>query len=312
MAITVGTDCSGIDAPIFAFRRLGVKIDHVFSCDSDRFAKESIMANCRPRAFLHNIFRNHTRAIHTDFYFLGFPCQSFSMAGKRRGFDDARGDVFFEGVKHIKSAMPKVFVLENVSAIVHHDGGATFGRVLKSLEGIGGYAVSWGVLNSKDFGVPQNRPRVFIVGILKSAQRRELRFPRGSRGGCTRLEDLLENVNERSILSPGETQSLEHVRRAQRAKGYDIDRHNFVIDVGASTSFASCGKDVCPCLKANRCNYYLSKYRRKLTPRECLRLQGFPDSFRIVVSNSQMYRQAGNSITVNVLAALIRSILRVL
>jgi DNA (cytosine-5)-methyltransferase 1 len=308
--ISVATDCSGIDAPIFAFKKLKIPIKHVFSCDIDANARVSIEANCKPANLFENIFRNHKKSLYADFYFLGFPCQTFSMAGKREGFSDTRGTVFFEGVKYIKNAKPKVFVLENVKGLINHENGETFKVILKSLKMIRLYHIYFKVLNSKDFGVCQNRERVFIVGIRKDVQSKGFEFPTPCRKKDTSLHSIIESNPKIRAMSDFEKRTLKKHQTCKKRKGIDIFKQNYIVDTGASFEFSSIMENICPCLKATRCDYYLTKYQRKLTPRECLRLQGFPDSFKIKISDNQVYKQAGNSITVNVLAELIKCIIK--
>ena len=310
--ISIATDCSGIDAPIFAMKRLGIPIKHIFSSDIDKHARESIKKNCKPQHIYDNIV--NSEPTHSDIYVCGFPCQSFSMAGKRLGFsDESRGNIFFECLKHIKKSKPKVFILENVKGLLNHDNGETFKIIINSLNKLKIYNVYWKVLNSKDFGIPHNRERIFIIGIRKDAQKNPFEFPKPKPNNCKTIEFILEKSSiaaKYKFLTPFEKNTIKHHQNVYMKKGLDIFKENYIIDAGASPEFSSIMKGICPCLKATRSNYYMTKYRRKLTPREVLRLQGFPDSFKIVVSDNQIYKQAGNSITVDVLAKLIKSILK--
>ena len=312
--ITVGTDCSGIDAPIFAFKKLRIPISHEFSCDIDKFAKQSILANFKPKVFFDDIHRDHKReAIHTTFYFLGFPCQAFSSAGKRLGFNDNRGNIFFEGLKHIQHAKPKCFVLENVKGLITHKRGNTFKTILSYLKSLKIYNIYFKVLNSKNFGVAQNRERIFIVGILKTKQKQDFIFPIGmshTPNISMFLDSKYNKSNKYKCLSKYEKNTIHyHYLRFKEKYNINIHENNYVLDAGASPQFSSIMKDISPCLKASRCDYYLTKYKRKLAPYECLRLQGFPNSFKQVVTDKQLYKQAGNSITVNILADIIKNIM---
>ena len=308
--LSVGTDCSGIDAPLYAFKKLRIPVKHIFSCENDKFAKRALLANHTPELFYDNIYRDHIRAKYTDFYFLGFPCQSFSTAGSRLGTGDLRGNVFFEGFKHIKQARPRVFVLENVKGLLSIEKGNLFKTIMKYLEGIKEYNIYFKILNSKHYGVPQNRERVYIVGIKKSWQKRTFQFPKPN----TVIPDI------QTILEPGyykpvplgahEIGILREERKKFLQKGIDIYKENYVIDSAAGKGYGHALKGISPCLKATRSYFYLTKHKRRLLPRECLRLQGFPESFKIVESAHQTYKQAGNTMTVNVLAALIREIMK--
>ena len=176
--VKIGTDCSGIEAPIVALNLLGIKYSHEFSCDNNKYAKETIMANYKPNIFYDNIFgRNHNKLPDIDLYCCGFPCQSFSTAGKKEGFNDPRGTIFFHCYKYISLKKPKVFILENVKGLVNHDNGNTFKTIMKMCNTLIDYKIHHKVLNSKHFNIPQNRERIFIVGIKKDVVVNEFKFP---------------------------------------------------------------------------------------------------------------------------------------
>lgn len=191
----------------------------------------------------------------------GFPCQAFSVAGKRRGFDDTRGTLFFEVARILRDKRPKHLVLENVKGLLSHDSGKTFQTILGVLADLG-YRVEWQVLNSKDFGVPQNRERVYIVGHLRE--------------GCGRQIFPIASANEASL-----------------AVGTLTARYAASTDTGAYLR----NKDAAEARV------------RRLTPKECERLQGFPDDWTAGVSDTQRYKQCGNAVTVNVVEAVIGQML---
>lgn len=191
----------------------------------------------------------------------GFPCQSFSVAGKRKGFKDTRGTLFFEIARIIASKKPKLLLLENVKGLLSHDGGRTFGTILSSLDELG-YDVQWEVLNSKNFGVPQNRERVFIIGHLREESRPEIFSLRKDDSG----------------------NSKQHVPKSQTTRG-----------VRNMSDLKS--------------RWRHSMRIRKLTPKECERLQGFPDGWTEGVSDTQRYKTLGNAVTVNVVAEIVKRII---
>jgi len=189
--IKIGTDCSGIEAPIQAFKRLGIPYHHVFSSDIDKYVKQVVTELYKPDVFYDDLMtRDNSIAPYVDCFVAGFPCQAFSMAGLRKGFDDIRGTVFFGVADYIRMQRPEVFILENVKGIKSHDKGRTFQTIIDLLSNGGGtvngqlafdffedglgYHIHHTVLNTKEHGVPQNRERVFIVGFKKP---REFRFP---------------------------------------------------------------------------------------------------------------------------------------
>jgi DNA (cytosine-5)-methyltransferase 1 len=211
----LGTDFSGIGAPEMALKYLGIEFESVFACEIDKYARKSFQQLHNPKTFYNDITtRNHKEVKQLDLYVAGFPCQSFSMAGKRKGFDEARGTLFFNVAEFIQINQPKVFVLENVKGLVSHDKGRTFQTIVDILSNGGGtqngqigldvfddglgYHIYWQVLNTKDYGIPQNRERIFIVGFKDF---KKFRFPKKLYLNKT-LKDILEkNVNEKYFLS---------------------------------------------------------------------------------------------------------------
>ena len=192
--LKIGTDFSGIGSPEQALISLGIKHQSMFACDYDKFAKQSYLANYKPLHFYDDITtRNHKETPYVDLYIAGFPCQAFSMAGKRKGFDDTRETLFFDLLQYLKEQRPKYFILENVKGLVSHDKGNTFKVILDSLaksvngETRGGlfggetgdclgYHIYHKVLNTKNYGIPQNRERIFIVGFRDSDH--SFKFPK--------------------------------------------------------------------------------------------------------------------------------------
>jgi len=216
MKLKVGTDFSGIGSPETALKRLNIPHENVFACDIDKYAKASYLELHDPGKFYENITtRDHTKVERLDLYVAGFPCQAFSYAGKRKGFaDETKGTLFFDVAEFIRSNKPTCFILENVRGLVSHDKGRTFQTIIDILSNGGGslngqvgldtidnglgYHVYYKILNSKDFGVPQNRERIFIVGFRNW---REFSFPKEMPLDKS-LKDVLEdNVDEKFYLS---------------------------------------------------------------------------------------------------------------
>ena len=211
----LGTDCSGIGAPEEALNRLGINYDPVFACEIDKHARASYKAiHKAPQTFYEDLTkRKHEEVERLDLYVAGFPCQAFSIAGKRKGFEDIRGSVFFHVAEFIRVNRPKVFVLENVRGLISHDSGRTFQTIIEVLSGNGtcngqisipfyddglDYHINWQILNTKEHGVAQNRERVFIVGF---EQPRSFSFPKPE-PLKTKLKDILEeDVAKKYFLS---------------------------------------------------------------------------------------------------------------
>lgn len=236
-----------------------------------------------------------------DVLLAGFPCQPFSMIGKRDGLSDPRGQLFHQIVRILDDKEPEAFVLENVKNLTRHDRGETYKLIKNKLENAGkGYRVFEQILDSKDFGVPQHRERIYIVGINNFSG--EFVFPtRGSQIRSKILDDILEtNVPESYYLSEKYYKGLLKHKRRHNAKGSGFGC--FVLDKnGISNTIVSGNmgrernliKDR-PC-KKNRWGI------RRLTPRECARLQGFHEGFKIPVSTTQAYLQFGNAVSVPVI-----------
>jgi len=245
----------------------------------------------------------------------GFPCQAFSMAGKRRGFEDTRGTLFFEIARIAKQKQPRLLLLENVKGLLSHDSGNTFKTILRSLDELG-YDCQWQVLNSKDFGVPQNRERVFIIGHLRGTSRPEV-FPIGNPNENSFKQDkkLREQISNtlRTNYSNGksnETYILEKKlkeitkRQQQGMRVYDTS--------GISTTLAGQAGG----WGAKTGLYQLNNLKiRRLTPVECERLQGFPDNWTKYghddkeMSDTQRYKQLGNAVSTPVVTAIVERLL---
>jgi len=243
-----------------------------------------------------------------DFDFLcgGFPCQAFSIAGKRGGFKDTRGTLFFEIARILSIKRPKLLLLENVKGLLSHDNGRTFGTILATLSELG-YFCEWQVLNSKDFGVPQNRERVFIVGHLGESSGREV-FPiegnsaedikrLGSMPGFRRYNqtyDISESVETLDTSSGGGHQPCVPVLTPDRTEKRQNGRR---MKEDGEPSFTVTAQD--------QHGVYDGHRIRRLTPTECERLQGFPDGWTEGLSDSARYKCLGNAVTVNVIEAII-------
>lgn len=210
----------------------------------------------------------------------GFPCQSFSIAGKRKGFDDTRGTLFFDIARILADKKPRYFILENVKGLLSHDGGKTFQTILGVLTDLG-YFVEWQVLNSKNFGVPQNRERVFFIGHLGGTARPKV-FPLG---GTTKENS--KKVKRRQFDMSG--------------KGYNSQQDRLYSPDGVMGCLPNANPD-------NKILLDLPKIRR-LTPIECERLQGFPDNWTEGVSDTQRYKTLGNAVTVNVIKEIVKKLL---
>jgi DNA (cytosine-5)-methyltransferase 1 len=230
----------------------------------------------------------------------GFPCQPFSNAGLKKGFEDSRGTLFFDIARIVKYHKPRVVFLENVKGFKNHDKGNTFKVIKNTLEEMG-YKVFSKVLNAKDFGVPQNRERIYIIGFLDDV---DFEFPEPT-GEKIKFGDILEkNVDEKYTISDKLWAGHQRRKAEHKAKGNGFGYSMFNEDSEyTSTISARYYKDGSEIMIEQK-----GKNPRKLTPREAARLQGFPDSYKIPVSNTQAYKQFGNSVSVPVIKALAKNI----
>lgn len=364
-------------------------------CEIDPFARKSYKAihDTEGEVELHDITRVTDESVRgigsVDIICGGFPCQAFSIAGKRAGFEDTRGTLFFEIARFASILRPKYLFLENVTGLLSHEGGATFEIIIRTLDELG-YDAEWQVFNSKNFGVPQNRERVFIIGHLRGAGGREI-FPFGGDGAEINSKptkiNKVGNIRKMGKSQSGDVVSVDGLAPTLCSTTTQKDPLKVVVQIGNLIDTDSFGgnphrgrvydpEGLAPCLNCNgggnrepkiiqrghgfnsggehqiaptltsnsyHENNHVKIYDlynksekdivgtltagghsgstpsgtfgvsdgfriRKLTPRECWRLQGFPDwafdRAQAVNSNSQLYKQAGNSVTVNVIAAI--------
>ena len=374
--IKVGTDFSGIGSPEAALKRLNIPHHNVFACDIDKYAKQSFLELNSPDLFYDDITtRDYKEVPQLDLYVAGFPCQSFSLAGKRGGFNDTRGTLFFNVAEFIKVNQPACFILENVKGLLSHDSGKTYQTITDVLTNGGGtlngqmgmdtiddglgYHVYTKVLNTKDYGIPQNRERIFIVGFKYY---RDFNFP-VKLPLKLKLKDMLQdNPNSKYILSEkmlkyiftpskGDWKSgkmtidtniakcinarVSLMGRADTDNYITVDNKYYLskkkieyLKRTSTTSFninqnieqdniKDCSRTITSgYFKSGRTEQYINekttKKIRRLTPLECWRLQGFTDEefykAQKVNSDTQLYKQAGNSITVNVMTAILKKI----
>ena len=364
--IKVATMFSGIGAIEYAFRRLNIGTKIIFASDIDPFVKQSYLANyivdennwyddvedIKGKKYLNKI----------DLLVGGSPCQSFSMVGKRKGLDDTRGTLFYDFARVIKESKPKVFIFENVKGLISHDKGNTF-SVIKSTFDELGYSYSYKVLNSKNYGVPQHRERLFVVGFkdtkvdfefpspvelehtmqdfledyidskyylkekgvkfVTSSKNRKKRYTQinGDIALCQKanqqfnwhgdfvFEEKDNQEYDEFIFDVNEVEEKYYL--SDKVKSYVLSEgtKNFKTTVKTDLEVARPLLQTMHKMHRSGVDNYVTHNKgriRKLTPRECLRLMGFRDDFKQVISDTQTYRQAGNSIVVDVLIAILK------
>lgn len=304
MCISFGSDCSGIGSPESVLESLGIDYSYEFSSEYDIHSRKQLDAHYKKSKFFYSDLtkRNVDEMPKVDLYVAGFPCQSWSTLGKKNGFDDKRGTIFFHIFEYIEKKRPRNFILENVIHLVSHDSGKSFERILSMLKSLN-YKIEWKILNSKDFGVPQYRRRVYIVGSINN---KDFKFPEPT-GIVPKLRDFLDiqSINPKKITAYQQT-NLDKIKAGFLAKGINIDEHIHIIDLGVSIERTRCGQiGLCPCLRTRCERYWITKLNRFIFPHEALRLQGFDESWKSVCNDMQTFKQAGNTMTQNVLKAII-------
>lgn len=285
---------AGIGGIRTAFDKL--KAQCVFSSEWDKFSQITYEANFghKPQGDITKIEASEIPSF--DILLAGFPCQPFSNAGQKKGFEDTRGTLFFDVCRIIDFHRPQVLLLENVKGFKGHDKGKTFATVKKTLEDLG-YNVYAQILNSKDFGVPQNRERIYIVAFKDSVK---FNFPLPLESKVTLGSILESEVEEKYTISDKlwaghKRRKAEHQRKGN-GFGYSIFNEKSAYTSTISARYYKDGSEILIEQKKNN--------PRKLTPREAARLQGFADDFVIPVSDVQAYKQFGNSVSVPVLEAI--------
>jgi DNA (cytosine-5)-methyltransferase 1 len=289
---------AGIGGIRLPFDELGAKC--VFSSEWDKHSQQTYMNNFGDLPFGDITEIEASQIPSFDILLAGFPCQPFSNAGHKKGFEDVRGTLFFDICRIVEFHQPEVLLLENVKGFKNHDKGNTF-RVVKShLEALG-YCVYSQVLNSKDFGLPQNRERIYIVAFRSEVF---FKFPLPPQQK-TCLGDILEEaVCEKYTLSDTLWEGHQRRKREHLAKGNGFGYSLFFPEsTYTSTISARYYKDGSEILVAQD-----GKNPRKLTPREAARLQGFPETYKVSDSKVQAYKQFGNSVSVPVIRALAKEI----
>lgn len=246
-----------------------------------------------------------------DILCAGFPCQPFSIAGKRLGFDDTRGTLFFDVARILHEKKPMAFLLENVRGLANHDGGKTLKVILKTLDELG-YETSWKVLNAKNHGVPQNRERWYCFGIRRDLNKNLPSFPTEKKLSIT-LKDIIEkSVDKSYACSEICSKNIESNIKKKHVK---IDEYTLAYEIRPSRcQFANNG--ISPCLTAkmgtggNNVPVVVAQ-DRKLTERECLRIMGYPDTYQVFLGH-HTYKQIGNSVVVPVLTELAKLLVNAL
>lgn len=268
----------------------------VFSSDIDTYCQDSYEANFghRPTGDITKV--NPKKVPNHDILFAGFPCQPFSIIGQMKGFEDTRGTLFFHIANIIKEKRPKAFILENVKQLVGHNQGQTLKVIIKTLQDLK-YHVQYTVLNALDYGLPQKRERVLIVGHREPIM---FSFPSPIRPFRPLSEILEKKVDKKHIASD----YIKAKRKEKHKSAYKLSIWH------ENKAGNICSYPYSCALRAGASyNYLLVNGERRLTPREMFRLQGFPDTYKIISNDTQARKQAGNAVPVNMVKAVILKLL---
>lgn len=358
--IKVASLFSGIGAPEFAIKRLGIDYEIIFACDngeleyivpekeieerlnsiSDATERDLYLSSIMPRK-KKNFVKESYLANHildeNDFHFNikhfnatpykgkvdllvgGSPCQSFTLLGYQKGLEETRGTLFYDYARIIKEVEPKAFIYENVQGLIKHDQGKTWEVIKRVFESLG-YDIHYKVLDSVNYGIPQKRRRIFVVGIKNPKHCFE--FPNEIPLNFTMQDFLLENTPEGNFIDEDGEIHITHSKGEVPQKYFLSEKILPGIMCEGTGGFSMKPeidlKIARPLMssmhkmhRAGEDNYVTTNGKiRRLAPRECLRLMGFTDDFKIVVSDTQMYKQAGNSMVVDVMKALISSVFK--
>jgi DNA (cytosine-5)-methyltransferase 1 len=309
--LRVGTDCSGIEAPIQALIQLGIPHKHIWSSDIDKYVIKSIKANYEPEIIFGDpkgpypdgdITKRDVNILpDIDLYVAGFPCQPFSTAGRQKGFEDRRGNVFWSCLEVIKVKQPKYFILENVKGLLWNDKenkkdkyGRTWNTIWSALDSLKeyGYTLKWKLMNTRDYGIPQNRERIYMVGIKND----DFEWPKK-----VEMDDLRNYVDEEDnsiFLS-----NKKNINKISKDVIF-IDKHF----CRQNDTYPNASK-WCPCINTQNGLWCVIK-NRYANVKERLNLQGFFGIFIQDVSDTQLNKQIGNSMSVNVVKAILNSIFK--
>ncbi|WP_428737658.1 DNA cytosine methyltransferase [Sulfurimonas sp.] len=303
-----GTAFSGIGAVEEALKNLNIAHINEYMVEIDKYARATYVANHA----VNNVFEDITQLDYknlpkVDFFPFGSPCQSFSMQGKRGGFEDTRGTLFFYGAQVIKHSRPKYFLFENVKGMVSHDKGNTFKIVKATFEELG-YKISWKVLNAKHYGAAQNRERLFVIGIRNDIKQ-EFIFPEPQRvSNCVNnyIEegtDFSKYLFDSSLMEPFTPKVSTDIHKVGVFPHLKFEYDKKVI---SSTGIS-------PCFLAGntKIKFYDQKNNlyRYLTENEMKQIQGFNKDYKFPVSNSQARKQIGNSMYVGVIEAILKNLI---
>ena len=306
--LTVGTDCSGIDSILHALVKMNVPYTQLWYCDILSQALQiSIHNGGNPQAIYSDVLARDDNTLPCpDLYAVGCPCQPFSSMGSGKKSNDSRFTVFLKCIDTIATCRPKTFLIENVATVDNESLSKIRNRLMPLQDD---YFIDDAVLNSRDYGLPQNRPRLFIIGIQRNNMVGEFKWPdMKPHVGVVEFLGLDRSTN---VADTELTPYMQSVIKAcsQRVGEHAFNSQPFVCNAGSSCSRLSVMNDICPCLTRRARPYIAGAYKRRLTLDECARIQGFEHLDLSTVSMSSARNLIGNSQPVTVLVAILEKLL---
>ena len=303
MIIKIGTDCSGIEAPIEALKCLcdkykNINYKHIFSSEINKYAIRCIKQNNNPDILYEDMQKRDINIVpDINLYISGFPCQPYSRANKYKSDVDPRLNLFEYCLKVIINKKPDCFILENVKTLVTLRNGYYFNEILMRLNHNNIYDIHYKVINTKEYGIPQSRDRLYIIGILKSKQINDFSFP----SKC-KMHDILSYVDIKN-------NKVDKIKESNIELFKNIPLDSVFIDIGFRKAKYPNSNKWAPCITAQP-NMWCVPKNRKASIKEYLKLQGFPETYKKPdnVSEHQLKIRIGNSMTVNVIEKLLENI----
>lgn len=287
--LKIGTDCSGIDAPIIALKKMNVDFTYEFASEIDEKARKTLLENHSPKK-LFNDMTIQRKLPKVDIYICGFPCQPFSLAGQLLGKDDKR-NIFDYCIRAIIDCSPTVFILENVKALTYND---YFSYIKESLNKLKEYNVTYNIYNTKDYGIPQNRERLYIIGIKHKKLKTRLTNFNLPKKKMKSIYDFIDKTDTHKDIMP-----KLYEKNIKKSNGVFIDMS--FINLVSSNSYTRYS----PTITRNG-HMWCIPMHRKANVKELLKLQGFPTNFKYSVSDNEIKKQIGNSMSVNVLVEIFK------
>ena len=296
--IKIGTDCSGIEAPIEALKKICDKYDlsftHVFSSEIDKYALQYIKENHKPNIIFGDMTKRNINDVpDIDLYVSGFPCQPFSRANKFKTSVDPRLNLFNNCLEVIRNKKPKIFILENVKTLVTLNNGKYFNEILEILNSLNIYHIHWKVINSKDCGIPQCRDRLYIIGISREYSKYDFLFPEKKQ--MKDIKDFIDDTDN----------TIMEIKKCNETLFQNIPNDSVFIDIGFRKAKFPNSNKWAPCITAQP-NMWCVPKNRKANIKEYLSLQGFPTKNIVQnISDHQFKKKIGNSMTVDVIEGLL-------